>query len=250
LKGKVCIITGAGSGIGRSASIKLARSGATIFLVGRTTSKLEQVRQEIQSQDGSAVTTPCDVADVHAVRSLVGDVLKSHGRIDVLVNNAGYSTRNRTTLSVTPEEADEIVRVNLTGPIFFTQAVLPTMLKQKSGTIVNVSSGAALTPSRLSGPVYSAAKAGLVNFTRYLNIELQNSGVRACCIIPGEVNTPIMEKRPVPPSQEARATMLSADDVADAIVLAVTAHDRALVEEVVIRPRAQRDVTCELQKPY
>ncbi len=250
MNGKVCIITGAGSGIGRSTAIKLARQGAVPVLVGRTASKLEEVQAQVQAEGGKAVAAPCDVTDVQAVRDLVRRVLGDHGHIHALVNNAGYSTHNRTVLTITPEEVDEVVRVNLTGPMFFTQAVLPSMLKAREGTIVNVASGAGLAGSRLSGPAYSAAKAGIINFTRYLNLELRNSGVRACCVIPGEVDTPILEKRPVVPSAEARATMLSPDDVAEAIVLAVTLPHRALLEEVVVRPRHFRDFSAELAKPY
>lgn len=250
MEGKVCIITGAGSGIGRSTAIKLARRGAVPVLVGRTPSKLEEVQAQVQAGGGRAVAAPCDVTDVQAVRALVRWVLDEHGHIHALVNNAGYSTRNRTVLTITPEEVDEVVRVNLTGPMFFTQAVLPSMLKAREGTIVNVASGAGLAGSRLSGPAYSAAKAGIINFTRYLNLELRNSGVRACCVIPGEVDTPILEKRPVVPSSEARATMLSPDDVAEAIVLAIALPHRALLEEVVVRPRHFRDFSAELAKPY
>jgi NADP-dependent 3-hydroxy acid dehydrogenase YdfG len=164
----------------------------------------------------------------------------------VLVNNAGYSTRNRSIMTVTPEEFDEVLRVNLWAPMFFAQAVLPTMLKARSGTIINVSSRAALTPGGLGGPIYGAAKAGSVNLTKALNIELKNTGVRACCIVPGEADTPAIERRPVPPSKEARATMMAADDVADAIVLAASLPQRALVDELYIRPTHQRDFSKEL----
>ena len=97
-----------------------------------------------------------------------------------------------------------MMRVNLMGPFFLTQAVLPGMLARKSGTIVNVSSLAATNPSRVGGSFYGAVKAGLLNFTRYLNIELENSGVRACCILPGEVDTPTLENRPVVPDADAK----------------------------------------------
>ena len=249
MKGTACIITGAGTGIGRSAAIKLARLGASVVLVGRTAARLEEVRREIEAAGGVALAAPGDVTDMGVVRCTVQATLQAFGRIDVLVNNAGYSTRNRSILTITPKEFDEVVRVNLWAPMFFTQAVLPTMLKAKCGTIINVSSRAVLTPSGLGGPIYGAAKAGLVNFTKALNIELKNTGVRACSIVPGEVDTPILEKRPVPPPKEARATMLAADDVADAIVLVASLPPRALVDELFIRPTHQRDVSRELPPP-
>ena len=172
-----------------------------------------------------------------------------YGRIDVLVNNAGSSSRNRTTLTTTPEEAEDMARVNLLGPFSLCQAVIPSMLKRESGTIVNVSSLAAISPSRLGGSFYSAVKAGFLNFTRFLNVEFQNTGIRATCILPGEADTPTLDNRPTPPPLEARASMLRPEDVADAIVLAIASPQRASVEEIIVRPRHQRDFSAELQPP-
>ena len=249
MKDSVCIVTGAGSGIGKATSIKLAALGARIVLSGRTSSKLEAVRKEIDTKGGLAETRPCDVSDVDETRSLVEGILRAHGRVDVLINSAGFSSKHRTTLSTTLQDAEAMMGVNLRGPFFLTQAVLPSMLECKKGTIVNVSSLAAISPSRIGGAFYSAVKSGLLNFTRYLNIELENSGVRACCILPGEVDTPTLKNRPVPPSPEARATMLVAGDVADAVLLAVTSPPPSLLEEITVRPSFRRDLSAELMDP-
>ncbi len=249
VKDSICIVTGAGSGIGEAASLMLADSGARVVLVGRTLSKLERVRREIDARGGAADVRPCDVGGVSAVRSLAQGVLGDYGRVDVLVNNAGFSSRNRTTLTTTPEEAEAMMRVNLMGPFFLTQAVLPGMLQRNRGMIVNVSSLAATSPSRVGGAFYSAVKAGLLNFTRYLNVELENSGVRACCILPGEVDTPTLENRPVVPGADARSTMLSAGDVAEAVLLAAASPHRSLVEEITVRPSFRRDLSGELMDP-
>ncbi len=250
MKDNVCIVTGAGSGIGRAIAVRLAGMGATVVLVGRTKAKLDAAAAEIESEAGAVVVEPCDVTDYDAVRQLAKLTADRYGRIDVLVNNAGFSSRNRTTLTVTRQEAEDVVRVNLLAPFFLTQAVLPTMLAAEKGTIVNISSTAGQGGGRLSGPVYGPAKAGLINFTRFLNVELRNSGVRACVVLPGEVDTPIMENRPVPPSAEARSTMIAAEDIADAAVLAVAAHPRALVEEIVVKAGHQRDYSAELMPPF
>ncbi len=249
MKNSVCIITGAGSGIGEACSRMLAERGARVVLVGRTLSKLERVRREIEGGGGAADARAGDVSDVDAIRSLAKGVLADYGHVDVLVNNAGSSTRNRTILTVTPAEAEAVIGVNLTGPLFLTQAVLPVMLERKQGTIVNISSMAALSPSRIAGPIYGPAKAGLLNLTRYMNSELENSGVRACCILPGEVATPIMEKRPNVPDADALATMLAADDVADAVLLAVASPHRSMVAEITVRPTIRRDQSGELVDP-
>ena len=242
---KVCIITGGGSGVGKASAMKLADKGFAVVLVGRTASKLEAAKQEIEAAGGMALTFPCDVGDFEAVQRMTEFTLETFGRVDVLVNNAGHSSPERTIASITPESIEMVLRSNLVGPMYCCQAVLPHMLAKKEGTIVNVSSVAARSPDPMGGPAYCAAKAGLVNFNRYLNNELRNTGVRACCVIPGEIDTPIVDSRPIPASKEARAVMLSAGDVAEAIVLAVTLPQRALVEEIAIRPTMVRDRSRE-----
>ncbi len=250
MKSSICIVTGAGSGIGEATSLMFADRGARIVLVGRTRAKLEHVRRAIEARGGAADVRPCDVADVAAARDMVDGVLRDHGRIDVLVNNAGLGTRNRTTLTMTPAEAETVMRVNLMGPFFLVQAVLPGMLARGEGTIVNISSLAATNAGLVAGPIYGASKAGLLNFTRYLNIELANSGVRACCILPGEVDTPILETRPVVPDDGARATMLAPEDVAEAVLLAVASPQRSLVKEISVLPSFRRDLSQELLDPF
>ena len=134
--------------------------------------------------------------------------------------------------------------------MFLTQAVLPTMVAAGSGNIVNVSSMAGKRGSLLSGPIYGPAKAGILNYTEYLNQELGNTGVRACAVSPGEVDTPIMELRPVVPTAEARATMLDSEDVADAIILAITAPQRSLIADIMISPTHSRDYSGEIRPAF
>lgn len=246
---KICIVTGAGSGIGEATAVKLAGLGATVALVGRTGSKLEKVRETITTAGGDAEVHPCDVGDPDAVTSMVDDVVTAHGRVDLLVNNAGFSSHNRTVLTITPEEAKAMVDTNLLGPFYLCKAVIPSMLDAGRGTIVNVSSISGLMASRLGGPVYGAVKAGLRNFSINLNLEFKNMGIRSVCVLPGEVDTPTLEYRPVMPSHEDRETMMAPDDVADAIVSVVTLPQRALVEELVIRPTHQRDHSAEILPP-
>jgi len=243
---KVCIITGGGTGVGRAVGVKLAQQGFAVVLVGRTASSLEAAKAEVEAAGGTALVFPCDVGDYEAVRAMVKSTISELGRVDVLVNSAGIGGRKRTVATMEPGDMERVIKTDLLGPMYCCQAVLPDMLSRREGTIVNVSSLAAYTPGPLSGPAYGAAKAGLVNFNRYLNNELRNTGVRACCISPGEIDTPILDKRPIPPSKAARATMLGADDVADAIVLAVTLPQRALVEEIAIRPTMARDRSKEV----
>ncbi len=246
LNGKVCIVTGGGSGIGRGAALLMARNGARIALVGRTPSKVETVKDEIEAAGGSALAFGLNVADYDAVQTMASDVMASFGRIDVLVNNAGHSHKNRRLLNATLEEIREVVDSNLIGTIYCTRAVVPYMLEAESGTIINISSVAAIQPGPFSGVAYGAAKAAVNNFTQFLNADLLNTGVRASVIMPGEINTPILEMRPVPPSAEARATMADVEDTSELINLIASLPQRANIPEVIIRPTMQRDVSGEI----
>ena len=246
LKEQVCIITGGGSGIGRDAAIKMAQEGATVVIVGRTRSKLESVSSEITTAGGTAMSFALDVGDYEAVEHLVNLVLNSYGRIDVLVNNAGHSSHNRRLLNTTPEETRAVIDSNLIGTFFCTQAVVPAMLKAKSGTIINISSLAAVTPGPFSGFAYGAAKSGVINFTEFLNNDLRNTGIRASVIIPGEVATPILDKRPIPPDVNARTTMVDVAETSAAILLIATLPQRSNIPELVIRPTMHRDMAGEV----
>ena len=119
-------------------------------------------------------------------------------------------------------------------------------MERGEGTIINVSSLAGVNPGLLAGMAYGAAKAGVINFTSFINSEFKNTGVRASVVIPGEVDTPILDGRPVNPSRESRDTMVTAGDTAEAIVLIASLPQRACIPELVIRPTYMRDVSAEI----
>ena len=246
LDGKVCIITGGGSGIGRSTALMMAEAGAKVVLVGRTASKVEQVQKEIESAGGTATASSLDVADRDAGLQLAKDVLAEFGRVDVLLNNAGHSSKHRMLMTTTPEELRSVIDSNLIGTIYLSQAVMPSMLERGEGTIINVSSLAGVTPGLLAGMAYSAAKAAVINFTSFLNAEFKNTGVRASVVIPGEVDTPILDGRPVNPSRDARDTMVTSEDAAEVITLIAGLPQRTCIPELVIRPTYMRDTSAEV----
>ncbi|MDE0425081.1 MAG: SDR family NAD(P)-dependent oxidoreductase [Candidatus Poribacteria bacterium] len=245
-KDQVCIITGGGSGIGRGAALMMAEEGATVVIIGRTASKLESVKAEVTAAGGTAVSYVLEVADYDAVEQMVADVLDKFGRIDVLVNNAGHSSHHRRILNTSPEEMRSVIDSNLIGTFFCTKAVVPAMLAAKSGTIINISSLAAVTPGPFSGFAYGAAKAGVINFTEFLNADLRNTGIRASVVVPGEVATPILDNRPIPPDADARATMVDVDETSAAILLIATLPQRSNIPELVIRPTMHRNMTGEI----
>src|SRR5687768_7717730 len=239
LKDQVCIISGGGSGIGRATALRMAVDGGKIALIGRTKSKLQQVQAQIDRTGGKTMIHAFDVTSVEATQAMVKDVLQEFGRIDVLVNSAGDISRHRTLLETTVEDIDLTMDSNVKATIVLTQAVVPQMLAAHSGTIINVSSVVGVTPSVISGVAYSAAKAAVVNFTHYLNREFVNTGIRACVVLPGEVDTPFLDKRPNPPASDARKMMITAGDVAEAITLVARLPQRAMIPELVIRPTLQ-----------
>lgn len=246
LQDKVCIITGGGSGIGRAGALLMAARGARVVVAGRTERKLSAVRGELEQRGAAALAVPLNVADRGAVQRMAAAVLSAYGRIDVLVNNAGHASPNRLLQATTPDDIRSTVDSNLAGTIYCTQAVVPAMLEAGEGTIINVASLAGVAGSPLAGVAYSAAKAGVINFTKYLNAEFKNRGLRAGVVIPGEVDTPILDHRPVNPSAAARATMAAAEDVAQAIVLVAELPQRTTIPELTIRPTYLRDTAAEV----
>lgn len=246
----VSVVTGAGSGIGRATAVALGSHGgadAVVVLVGRRAETLEETASLVSRAGGRPVVQVADVADADQVEGL-REVAEGEGggAVDLLVNNAGLNVPARRLHRLTPADWDLVLRVNATGPFLTAHAFLPGMRARGGGTIVNVSSLAGVRPGVLSGPAYSAAKAALVSFTGSINLAERRHGIRACSICPGEVATPILDDRPVPPSADARATMLQPEDVASTILHVATLPPRALIELVVILPTAERDQSAEL----
>jgi len=247
LDGKVAIVTGGGSGIGRVTAAMLAAEGAGVAVCGRRKEPLDAVVTAIEQAGGRAVARPCDLEDTAAARELAAWAVATLGRVDILVNNAGHSSRVRSIRWVGDDEWNSVLAVNLTGVWALTQAVLPSMLARGEGTIITVSSASACRPGLIGGAPYGAAKAAVRNLMGHINAELRDRGIRASTIIPAEVDTPILDKRPVPPDAAARATMMQPDDVASAILFCALMPPRTVIEEIVMSPTADRDRRLEIE---
>lgn len=241
LRGQVAIVTGGGSGIGRSTALHLAREGVHVVLLGRRREPLEAVAAEVEKTGGRARAMPVDLADRQALREVAQRAAREVGPAGILVNNAGASSHVRNIRWIDDADWDATIEVNLNAVYVLVQAVLPAMLQAGGGTIVTVSSLAAVRPGLLGGAPYGAAKAGVQNLMRHLYTTFRNEGIRATTILPGEVNTPIMDTRVRPPSSDERANMVDPDDVARAILLCCSLPARATVEELVISPTHARD---------
>jgi NAD(P)-dependent dehydrogenase (short-subunit alcohol dehydrogenase family) len=249
LAGKVAWITGGGSGIGLAGALELARAGCHVVISGRTARTNEQALSRLRNA-GSAEAILLDVGDKTAVAAAAADIEKRHGRIDILINSAGTNIaggkRNLATMTV--QGWDEVVAANLSGLFYCCHAVIPGMRARKDGLVINVSSWAGRYASQLTGPAYNATKRAVIAVTESINIEECANGIRACSILPGEVATPIMEKRPVPPSAEERARMAQPEDLGAAILFVATMPARTCVNELVITPTWNRFYLGGLEK--
>jgi len=229
----VAIVTGAGSGIGRAVAVRLAGAGWRVALVGR---RPEALAETAALADGSVTAHPCDVSDAAAVDRVVKEVLGKSGRIDALVHCAGTNIARRSWEQLSGEDYRLVMAANLDGAFNCVRAVVPSMRQQGAGTVVVINSDAGRQANAKAGAAYVVSKFGLTGLVQSLNAEERGRGIRACSIFPGDVNTPLLDRRPQPPPAEARVKMLQPEDVAEAVWLAVSLPPRAIVEELVIRP--------------
>jgi NADP-dependent 3-hydroxy acid dehydrogenase YdfG len=237
LAGRVAVITGGGSGVGKSAALLFLKEGAKVVIAGRDVAKLNAVVAEAKSADIRAIAT--DVASAAQCQSLVESATKAFGRVDILVNNAGANLKARTLRELTPESWDAMIRANLDGAFYCTKAVLPQMLDRKDGVIVNVVSVAGKRANPLGGAAYVAAKFGMGGLGIVLANEEKDSGVRVSNVYPGEIDTPILEHRPTPVNEAHRALILKPEDVAEAVLYVAALPPRVSIPELVIKPTTQ-----------
>jgi NADP-dependent 3-hydroxy acid dehydrogenase YdfG len=227
----VAIVTGAGRGIGRAVARALADEGASVVLASRTRRELAELAATIRESGGRALAFPTDVASADSVDALVEQSVAELGRVDVLVTAAGVASFGPLA-ATKPGDWEAMLAVNLRGAMLCCRAVLPPMLRQRRGTIINVSSIAA----RRSIPgcaVYAATKAGISAFSRVLAEEVRGDGIRVGLLVPGAVDTPLWDAIPNGPD---RGRMLRAEDVARAVVFMATLPAHAALEEVTLLP--------------
>ena len=240
LRGKVAWVTGAGSGIGESAALKLAEAGAAVVLTGRREAPLLDVAGRIQAPGGTARVRPADLTKADQVRAAVEWIRAELGRIDILVNNAGGNITDRAWSRLTPAGIDELVANNLSSAFYCAQAVLPVMRAQGGGLLIHTASMAGRNVGPLSGPGYVAAKHGVVAMSHTINMEECVNGIRSCALLPGEVNTPILRKRPNPLGQEDLARMLQPEDVGAMILHIAGLPPHVCVNEIWLTPTWNR----------
>ena len=238
LQGKTAVVTGGGTGIGLGIAQALAAEGCRVLIGGRREEKLRAAAAAWKGESKLLVQV-VDVASRSSVEAFFIAANKELGRIDILVNCAGVNIKNRKMADMRPEQWDEVLAANASGAYYCTYAVLPQMRERKDGLIINVSSISGKRASQLGGVAYSASKFAMSALSTCVGNEEAANGIRVTNIYPGEVNTPILDNRPVPVSAEHKARILQPDDVGQIAVAIACLPPRANVPEIIIKPTWQ-----------
>jgi len=249
LQGSVAWVTGAGTGIGLAGARELALAGAHVVLSGRRADVLEREAASIRAAGCAAEAAPLDVRDSAAVEAVVQGILARHKRIDILVNSAGLNNPVRFWRDQTIASWDEVIGANLSGTFYCVRAVLPAMRAQKGGLVINIASWAGRYTMPLVGAAYNGSKHAVVSLSETINMEECGHGIRACAMCPAEVATPIMDRRPVPPSAEERARMLQPEDMGRTIRWVAELPANVCINEILMSPTANRIYLGGIEQP-
>ncbi|MBX3567060.1 MAG: SDR family NAD(P)-dependent oxidoreductase [Rhizobiaceae bacterium] len=240
LNGRVAWVTGASSGIGQAAAFALAGAGATVVATGRRADALRDTVERIEAAGGTALAIAGDLAEAATAGRIVGEVDRRFGRLDVLVNNAGGNIAARSWEKLTTEGIDTLINGNLSAAFYCAAAAMHPMRRAGQGLLIHTASWAAKFIHPVSGPAYTAAKHAVVAMSQSINMEEYRNGIRSTVILPAEVSTPILEKRPVPPTPQQRAEMLQPNDLAELILFVASRPDSVCLNEIVISARLNK----------
>ena len=236
LEGKTALVTGGGSGIGAEIARTLAENGCRVAITGRRESRLQEV---VDSSPQEIFFRTSDVGNREDVAALFSWVRKELGTVDILVNSAGINIAKRSMADLDPADWDKLLQINATGAYNCIREALPQMRKQLDGVIVNISSVAGIRAGLLGGVAYNASKFAMSALSLTVGEEESQNGIRLTSIYPGEVETPILDERPVPVSAAHRARILQPEDLAAASLMVISLPARARVPELVMIPTTQ-----------
>ena len=236
LKDKTTLVIGGGSGMGAAIATTLAEAGARVTIAGRRLHKLEKVT-DLSAADIQSRTV--DVAERASLEALFTWFDEEMGVLDILVNAAGINVPKRSMNELSPDDWDVVLKVNLTGAYDSLRMALNRMRPRKNGLVVMINSVSGKRSNPLGGVAYNASKFGMTGLGSCVAEEERENGIRITNLFPGEVNTPILEQRPVPPSAEHRAGILQPQDIAEAVMMLARLHPRAHIPELVIKPTSQ-----------
>lgn len=233
LSGKNVVVTGGATGIGLAIAQQFAARGANVVIGSRRQNAIDAA---IQSSGSPLRGHTVDVADRASVQSFFQWIESEVGVVDILVNGAGVNIKDRSIGAMAPEQWDDVMAINATGAYNCIHAVLPSMRSRTSGMIINISSVAGKRAIALGGVAYSASKFAMTALGTCVANEVGAEGIRVTNVYPGEVDTPILEQRPVPVTEEHRQKILKPDDIAHVVVGLAELPDRVHVPEIVIKP--------------
>jgi|DewCreStandDraft_4_1066084.scaffolds.fasta_scaffold00455_66 NAD(P)-dependent dehydrogenase (short-subunit alcohol dehydrogenase family) len=231
------VVTGGGSGVGRAVALALAQRGWRVAIVGRRAEALAETVRLATPHEALLWPLVCDVSEAPQVEQMAQTVLARWPDLELLVNAAGTNVPRRALFQLSLEDYRAILGANLDGAFYCVRAFLPAMRQQGRGTIVNVVSDAGKWASAKAGPAYVMSKFGLAGLTQSINAEERQHGIRACAIFPGDIDTPLLDKRPEPPPESARARMLRPEDVAACVLFCAEQPPHVIIEELLVRPR-------------
>ncbi len=240
IKGRIAWVTGAGTGIGEAAAVALAAEGAHIVLSGRRSAPLEAVAERIIKGGGKATVQAADLTRAASVEKIAAGIQEKFGRLDILVNNAGTNIPDRNWSSLTPEGIDTLVHGNLSSAVYVARAVLPMMRQQQDGVLIHTASWAGRFIGAVAGPIYTAAKHGVVAMSHSINLEECANGIRSTVICPGEVATEIMKFRDPPELPETLARMVQPADVGAIVVFVAKQPAHVCLNEILVTPTHNR----------
>ena len=238
LQGKTAVVTGGATGIGFGIAKALAAEGCRVAIGGRSEGKLKTAAAEWSGQPAIIFHTS-DVSNRADTNTFFAWAAQQLGHIDILVNSAGTNIKNRSMAEMLPEQFDEVMAANSTGIYNCMYAVLPQMRERKDGLIINISSISGKRAFALGGIAYVASKFAMSGLSTAVANEDGKNGIRVTTIYPGEVDTPILEKRPKPVSDEHRAAILKPEDFSDIVVAIAALPKRAHVAELILKPTHQ-----------
>ena len=238
LRGKRVVVSGGGTGIGRAIALAFAREAARVAIAGRREEPLVETAG-IAGADAGVIFRTCDVAERSDVDAFFAWARGELCGVDILIHCAGTNAPRRSVAETTVEDWETILRINATGGFHCMQAVLPEMRERRDGLIVCINSTSGLRSYPLGGVAYCASKFALTALGRLAAHEVREEGVRVTNIYPGEVETPILDRRPVPVSAEHRARILQPEDVAAMVLAVAKLPPRAHVAELLIKPTTQ-----------
>jgi len=227
LKEKNALITGAGKGIGKAVALALAAQGVNVALLARTKTDLEQVAKEIEPYGVKTVIVTADIADIESVNQAVNTVLAEFKTIDILINNAGIGKFGKF-LDLTPEDFENIIKVNLFGIYYATRAVLPGMIEQQGGDIINISSTAGLKGAAMTS-AYSASKFAVMGLTESLMQEVRKHNIRVTALTPSTVATDMAIDLNLTDGNPEK--VMQAEDIAEVIVAQLKLNRRVFIKE-------------------